>query len=361
MGKAIKVLIVDDSAIVRRVLSEQLAQDAEIEVVGTAPDPYVARDKIVHLQPDVVTLDLEMPRMDGLSFLKKLMEHYPIPVIILSSYTARGCLNAVTALELGAFDVLRKPDNSFSLSDMSQELIEKIKVAAKVKIPQKKREPSPVVKKSSHSTVSNVPWPKETLVAIGASTGGTEALKEILATLPATFSPVLVVQHMPEHFTRAFADRLNEQCLAEVKEAEDGDFVQNGRILIARGNYHMLLRSKGGNYYVQIRGGGYISHHRPSVDVLFRSVAKIAGTNAIGVILTGMGADGAHGILEMKIAGAKTIAQDEKSCVVFGMPKEAIALGAVDKVLPLDQISQEILKMACENRKIPCPRDRTQE
>ena len=376
MKETIKVLVVDDSAIVRRILTEQLAQDQSIEVIGTAPDPYVARDKIVRLRPDVVTLDLEMPRMDGLSFLKKLMEHYPLPVIILSSYTEHGCHNALSALELGAVEVLQKPGGSYSVGDMGKELIEKIKVAANAKLGQarrKMREQAPAEKppvpvpdlelqeidpelpiKQRRPSLDRELKPSDKIairttnkvIAIGASTGGTQALKAIFTSLPANGPGIVVVQHMPAVFTRMFADRLNEQCQMQVKEAEDGDTVQPGRILIAPGNYHMLLRRSGARYYVSMRGGGQVCYHKPSVEVMFRSVAKEAGPNAVGVLLTGMGYDGARGLLEMKQCGAKTIAQDEKTCVVFGMPKEAIDLGAVDKVLPLDRIPDEMLRMA---------------
>lgn len=344
--KTIKVLVVDDSAIVRRILSEQLAQDASIEVIGTAPDPYVARDKIVRLQPDVVTLDLEMPRMDGLSFLKKLMEHYPLPVIILSSYSERGCHNALMALELGAVEVLCKPGGSYSVGEMGKELIDKIKIAAKAKShlgkwanKERVQPPRLSVAKVDIRTTNKI-------IAIGASTGGTQALKTILTALPANAPGILIVQHMPAMFTTMFANRLNEECEMEVKEAEDGDSVHPGLVLLAPGNYHLLAQRSGARYLVRLRSGGQVCYHKPSVEVLFRSVAREAGPNAVGVILTGMGYDGAAGLLEMKNAGARTIAQDEKTCVVFGMPKEAIDKGGVDKILPLHNIAEEMLKMA---------------
>ncbi len=343
-SQKIKVLVVDDSAIVRRILSEQLEKDDDIEVVGCAPDPYIARDKIVRLRPDVLTLDLEMPRMDGLSFLKKLMIHYPLPVIILSSYSQKGCYNALTAMELGAIEVLSKPGNSFSIGDMGRELIQKIKIASKARLFRNQYQKDTDEKKNRKIDIT-VRY-TEKIIAMGASTGGTQALKEIFTCLPANAPGILVVQHMPEAFTKAFADSLNKDCKVHVKEAQNGDIVQAGQILIAPGNQHLILKTNGKNYYVQVRGGGQVCYHRPSVEVLFRSVAKAAGGNAVGVLLTGMGHDGAHGLLEMKKSGAKTIAQDEKSCVVFGMPREAIEIGAADKVLSLDKIAEEMLKMA---------------
>ena len=346
LNAKIKVLIVDDSAIVRRILSEQLAGDEQIEVVGTAPDPYVARDKIVHLNPDVITLDLEMPRMDGLSFLKRLMKYYPLPVIIISSYTKRGCHNALHAMEIGAVEVLSKPGSSFSVREMGSELVRKVKIAAKAKrtftnsnIVNTNTCASDYYHKSLHPRIARK------VIAIGASTGGTKALKKVLGSLPASSPGILVVQHMPALFTRTFAERLNEECAMEVKEAVDGDLVQEGRVLIAPGDYHMLLKKSGSRYVARIRSGGEVCYHRPSVEMLFRSVAKEAGSDAVGIIMTGMGSDGALGLLEMKKRGAMTIAQDEESCVIFGMPKEAIATGAVDKVVPLDSIPKEILRL----------------
>jgi two-component system chemotaxis response regulator CheB len=336
----IKVLVVDDSALVRRVLGEELARDSEIQVVGTAPDPYVARDKIVELAPDILTLDIEMPRMDGLSFLRKLMKFHPMPVIVVSSLTSKGGEMAMEALELGAVDVMCKPGAAYSVGEMSQELVKRIKVAARRKFTQ------PIVRDySSERASSSVALTKTTLkiVAIGASTGGTEALKDVLLRYPPNAPATVIVQHMPEKFTKAFADRLNTICAVEVREARDGDTLRPGLVLIAPGNQHMLLNRVGGVYSVQVKDGPRVHHQRPAVDVLFKSVAKFAGKNAIGVILTGMGADGAEGMLEMHTAGAYTIAQDEASCVVFGMPKEAISAGGVDKIDTLHQITQDIL------------------
>ncbi len=340
----IKVLIVDDSAIVRKILTEELSQDPDIEIVGTAPDPYVARDKIVLLKPDVITLDIEMPRMDGLTFLKKLMRHYPLPVIVVSSLTPKGSKMALEALENGAIEVLSKPGPAYSVGEMSHQLKEKIRAAAKVNLRRvqysnlAKDLTPPIITKALSETTQKI-------IAIGASTGGTEAIKEVLMKLPLNSPGIVIVQHMPPHFTTAFAERLNNLCQLEVKEAQDGDAVLNGRALLAPGNFHMLLRRSGSRYYVNIKDGPMVHHQRPAVDVLFYSVAQYAGPNAVGVILTGMGADGAEGLLKMKEAGAKTIAQDEATCVVFGMPKEAIKRGAVDKVLPLELIPQEIMQM----------------
>ena len=337
----IKTLIVDDSAVVRKILSEELSKFPDIEVVGTAPDPFVARDKILKLQPDVITLDIEMPRMDGLTFLKKLMKHYPLPVIIVSSLTIKGSKLALEAMEIGAVDVIAKPGGSYSVGDMSDMLAEKIRVAATANISRRyedqidagKPEPIRALAETTHK-----------VIAIGASTGGTEALKDVLTRMPPNSPGIIVVQHMPAHFTTAFAERLNSLCQVSVKEAGDNDSVTPGTVLVAPGNYHMLLRRSGARYYVEVKDGPRVHHQRPSVDILFKSTAKYAGPNSIGVILTGMGADGAEGLLEMKQAGAKTIAQDEKTCVVFGMPKEAIKLGAADKVVPLGQVAQEILR-----------------
>jgi two-component system, chemotaxis family, protein-glutamate methylesterase/glutaminase len=343
-GQKIKVLIVDDSAVVRKIFSEELSKEPDIEVIGTAPDPFVARDKIVLQKPDVVTLDVEMPRMDGLTFLKKLMKYYPLPVIIVSSLTPQGSKTAMEALENGAVEVLTKPGGSYTVGDMCIQLKEKIRVAARAKLDRLRPPSSPLrppvgmISKSLLETTQKV-------IAIGASTGGTEALKEVLTSMPLTIPGIVVVQHMPAHFTKAFAERLNNCCQIEVREAKEGDSVLNGQALIAPGNFHMLLRRSGARYFVNIKDGPFVHHQRPAVDVLFNSVAQYAGANAIGVIMTGMGADGAKGMLTMKGAGARTIAQDEASCVVFGMPKEAIKLGAVDRIIPIDLIPQEIIRL----------------
>lgn len=347
MKEPIKVLIVDDSAIVRKILTQELSKYKDILVVGTAPDPYVARDKIVKLRPDVITLDIEMPRMDGLSFLRKLMRYFPVPTIIVSSLTQRGGEMAMEALECGAVEVLAKPGGSYSVGDMSVQLVEKIRAASRIRmyspsLPQREEEEPPIALQHACKALSQT---THKIIAIGASTGGTEALKAVLTQVPPSTPAMVIVQHMPPRFTTAFANRLNDICRIEVREAKDGDALFPGLALIAPGNYHMLLRRSGARYYVEVKTGPLVCHQRPSVDVLFRSVAQHAGPNAIGVIMTGMGADGARGIAEMRSAGARTIAQDEASCVVFGMPKEAIRLGGVEKVVPLAQIPHNILKM----------------
>ncbi len=323
--KQIKVLIVDDSAIVRKVFSEELSRYPDIQVVGTAPDPFAARDKIVFLKPDVITLDIEMPRMDGLTFLKKLMKFHPMPVIIVSSLTPKGGKLTLEAMDLGAVDVIAKPGSAYSVGDMSAQLAEKIRGASRARINR-----SPVRENIETERVESIKALAQTtnqVIAIGASTGGTEALKVVLTRMPPNSPGIVVVQHMPASFTTAFAERLNSLCQITVKEARDNDSVTNGTALIAPGNFHMILRRSGARYYVEIKTGPMVHHQRPAVDILFKSTAKNAGANAIGVILTGMGADGAEGLLEMKKTGARTIAQDEASCVVFGMPKEAIKMG----------------------------------
>lgn len=355
----IKVLIVDDSAVVRQALSMVFASDKNIKVIGTAADPYYAAQKIQKEIPDVITLDIEMPRMDGLTFLKKLMSQHPIPVVIISSLTANGTETGMKALEYGAVDIITKPQlSSREFYEESRiRLCDVVKAAANAKLSNNGRltraVPAPIKVEPKYSADAVMPGSArdysmikttEIVIAIGASTGGTEALKELLEVLPADTPGIVIVQHMPEVFTRSFAQRLNEICKISVKEAENGDTVIRGRALIAPGNKHTLLKRSGAKYYVEVKDGPLVNRHRPSVDVLFRSTARYAGKNAVGVIMTGMGADGARGLLEMKEAGAKTAAQDEKTCVVFGMPKEAIKLGAADKVLPLNQMAGFILK-----------------
>ncbi|ADH86372.1 protein-glutamate methylesterase/protein-glutamine glutaminase [Desulfurivibrio alkaliphilus] len=339
--RKIRVLVVDDSAVVRKVFTEELSREKDIEVVATAPDPYVARDKIVELKPDVITLDIEMPRMDGITFLRKLMRYLPLPVIIVSSLTREGGSLALEAMEIGAVEVISKPGEAYSVGDMSAQLAEKIRAAAQVDVSQRRRvitQPRSVAPKLSLTRTTNK------LIAIGASTGGTEALKEVLTQFPPNSPGIMIVQHMPAKFTTSFAERLDSLCQIRVKEAEDGDAVVPGTALLAPGNYHMVMRRSGARYYVNIKSGPMVCYQRPAVDVLFNSVAAYGGANAIGVILTGMGKDGAQGMLKMKEAGARTIAQDEASSVVFGMPKEAIELGCVDKILPLKDIPAQVLK-----------------
>lgn len=337
----IKVLVVDDSAIVRKIFTEELSKESDIQVVGTAPDPYVARDKVLQIKPDVLTLDIEMPRMDGITFLRKLMKHYPLPVIIVSSLTPKGSALALEALEAGAIEVMAKPGGSFSVGEMGAQLADKIRAAAKAK--PVKKEAAQEAAGSATMTSRALAETTNKVVAIGASTGGTEALKEVLTRMPPNSPGLVVVQHMPANFTRAFAERLNGLCKITVREAKDNDSVLPGACLIAPGNYHMLLKRSGARYFVQVKTGPMVHHQRPAVDVLFNSTAQYAGPNAVGVIMTGMGADGADGLLKMKQAGAKTIAQDEASSVVFGMPKEAIKRGAADRVVPLHSIPQAIL------------------
>jgi two-component system chemotaxis response regulator CheB len=338
----IKVLIVDDSAIVRKIFTEQLGQAKDIQVVGAAPDPFVARNMILELKPDVITLDIEMPRMDGITFLKKIMAYHPIPVIIVSSLTPKGSTMALEAMECGAVEVLAKPGGSFTVGEMGAQLAEKIRAASKARV--MKRAPSDKGAMAS-SRKGAITETTNKVIAIGSSTGGTEALKDILTRLPAGTPGIVIAQHMPANFTKAFANRINSLCRITIKEGADNDSVVPGTCLIAPGNFHMLLRRSGARYYVEVKTGPMVHHQRPAVDVLFKSVAKYAGANAVGVILTGMGSDGAEGIKVMKEAGAKTLAQDEASSIVFGMPKEAIKTGCVDKVVSLRGMPQAIMDM----------------
>ncbi len=349
MGKAIRVMVVDDSAVVRKVFKEELSREKDIEVVGTAPDPYIARDKIVALKPDVVTLDIEMPRMDGITFLRKLMRHYPLPVIIVSSLTKKGGKLAMEALSIGALEVVSKPSSAYSVGEMSLQLADKIRAVSRVEV-KGNGAGSPVENTQKIVRPKALAETTNKVIAIGASTGGTEALKVVLTAMPHNVPGILVVQHMPANFTTSFAERLNELSAISVKEAKDGDSLVNGTALIAPGNYHMLLRKSGARYYVQVKNGPMVYHQRPSVDVLFHSVAEYAASNAAGVILTGMGADGAKGLLKMRESGARTVAQDEKSSIVFGMPKEAIKLGAAEKVVPLKSVSSTVLGMIAGDR-----------
>lgn len=349
----VSVLIVDDSAIVRKLLSRELSEKKGIRVAGTAPDPYVARNKIVRLSPAVVVLDVEMPRMDGITFLKKIMQYNPLPVIVMSSLSGKGSQLAMEALSAGAVDVISKPGTAYSVGDMGNELAQKILTAAQARIRVRLKKNSTQNEALPFYTRQALAETTHKLIAIGASTGGTEAIKKVLTRFPANSPGVLVVQHMPAQFTKSFALRLNELCRIRVKEAENGDSVLNGTALIAPGNYHMMLKRSGARYYVQVKDGPLVHHQRPAVDVLFRSVARYAGANALGIILTGMGSDGAKGLLEMKEAGAFTIAQNKSTCVVYGMPKEAVKAGAVDISLNIDLIAKAALEQI--SRPVPKP------
>ncbi len=356
--KKIRVLIVDDSASVRQALAKVLTEEGDIEIIGAAGDPFMAAKKLQEDVPDVITLDVEMPKMDGITFLRKLMSQHPIPVVMCSSLTEAGSETLMQAMEAGAVDVILKPKIAAAdfLAESGARIRQTIRAAAQARLG--------AMRKRSVGTGSSSPGPAAKLTAdavlppptgramakttemvccIGASTGGTEALRELLEVLPANTPGIVIVQHMPEKFTAAFAKRLNGLCEVEVKEAENGDPVLRGHVLIAPGDKHMLLERQGARYVVSVRDGPLVSRHRPSVDVLFRSAARSAGSNAMGVIMTGMGDDGARGMLEMHQAGAFNIAQDEATSVVYGMPKEAVAKGGVDRIVPLEQIAREIL------------------
>jgi two-component system chemotaxis response regulator CheB len=355
MAKKIKVMIVDDSAVVRQTMSDILSSDPGIEVVATANDPFQAAARLKEILPDVITLDVEMPRMDGLTFLQKIMSQHPMPVVMCSSLTEMGSDTALRALEYGAVDIVTKPRMGTKqfLEESKVRIIDAVKAAAQARL-------SPIHRPSMHvppkltadamlakADIANraMIQTTEKVVVVGASTGGTEALRIFLEAFPADSPGIVIVQHMPENFTASFANRLNELCHISVKEAANNDTIVRGRALIAPGNHHMLLKRSGARYYVEIKDGPLVSRHRPSVDVLFRSAARYAGKNCVGVILTGMGDDGARGMLEMKEAGAYNIAQDEATSVVYGMPKEALKLGGVDKVMPLQNITREILRI----------------
>lgn len=349
--KKIRVLIVDDSALVRQVLGEILSSDPGIEIMATAADPIIAAEKIRNEIPDVITLDIEMPRMDGLTFLEKIMTQRPMPVVICSSLADTGSETALKALEYGAVEIIQKPRLGLKqfMEESKVKICDAVKAAAaarlrprciSMRVEPKLSADSVIQKPKGRAMIQTT----EKVVVVGASTGGTEALRIFLQAMPLDAPGTVIVQHMPEHFTTAFAKRLDSICRISVKEAEDNDTVMPGRALIAPGNRHMLLKRSGARYYVDIKDGPLVSRHRPSVDVLFRSAARYAGRNAVGVIMTGMGDDGAKGMLEMKNTDAFTIAQDEHTCVVFGMPHEAIRLNAVDKILPLDKIAVEVLR-----------------
>jgi len=355
--KRVRVLIVDDSASVRQALAGVLGSDPEIEVLGVASDPFMAASRIAAEVPDVITLDVEMPRMDGITFLRKLMAQHPIPVVMCSTLVESGSETLMQALEAGAVDIILKPRMGISdhLAEAREHICAVVKGAAHARVgrrrdtggaaggPAKKLTADAMLPPVSGQAMART---TETVICIGASTGGTESLREVLEVLPADTPGIVIVQHMPEKFTAAFARRLDGLCEMEVKEAADGDTVLRGRVLIAPGNFHTMIERSGARYYVSVKEGPLVTRHRPSVDVLFRSAARSLGRNAVGVIMTGMGDDGARGMAEMKNAGAFTIAQDEASCIVFGMPKEAIAHGGVDKIVPLQQIAQEIRRAA---------------
>lgn len=345
--KKITVVVIDDSALIRKILAEIINGQHDMQVVGAAPDPLVAREMIRELNPDVITLDVEMPKMDGLDFLEKLMRLRPMPVLMVSTLTERGSEVTLRALELGAVDFVSKPkvDISHGMQEYAAEIISKLRAAAQAKI--RHRLPLSIAPRLTADavlpSVSNRIASTEKLIIIGASTGGTEAIKEVLIRMPPDCPGILVTQHMPEAFTKSFADRLNSLCRIAVKEAEDHERILPGHAYIAPGHSHLLLKRSGANYMTELSQAPPVNRHRPSVDVLFRSAANYAGKNAVGVILTGMGKDGAAGMLEMKQAGARNLAQSEETCVVFGMPKEAIAAGGVDAVVPLQDMAKQIL------------------
>lgn len=356
MRKKIRVLIVDDSAAVRQALTDIIESDADLSVMATASDPYVAAERIRHEIPDVMLLDVEMPRMDGLTFLRKIMAQRPIPVIICSGVTEQGSDTMIAALEAGAVDVVTKPrvDTAHALQESRMRICDAVKAAAQARLARGARGFRPMVVEAKLTADVILPkirprrlpgdMPGQRIVCIGASTGGTEALRHVLESLPADCPGIVIVQHMPEKFTAAFAARLNTLCAVSVKEAANGDIVVPGRVLIAPGGHHLMLHRTGKRYDVTVADGPPVCRHRPSVDVLFRSAAQTAPGNALGILLTGMGDDGARGLAEMREAGSFTIAQDEESCVVFGMPQEAIQRGAACKVLPLDKMASAIME-----------------
>ncbi|OGS90170.1 MAG: chemotaxis response regulator protein-glutamate methylesterase [Gallionellales bacterium GWA2_59_43] len=352
-NRKIKVLVVDDSALIRNVMKEIIDREKDMVCVGAAPDPIAAREMIKALNPDVLTLDVEMPKMDGLDFLERLMRLRPMPVVMVSTLTERGSDITFRALELGAVDFVSKPkmDIARGMEEYAAEITDKIRAAAQSHVRARKPAAPAMVVQEKLSADAILPSSApgrfastEKLIIIGASTGGTEAIKEVLTRLPADVPGILVTQHMPENFTKSFAERLNSLCKISVKEAEHNERILPGHAYIAPGHSHLLLKRSGANYMTELNQGPPVNRHRPSVDVLFRSAANVAGANAMGIILTGMGKDGAQGMLEMKQAGSFTIAQDEASCVVFGMPREAIALGGAAEVLPLQNVARRTLE-----------------
>jgi len=340
----IKVLIVDDSAIVRKILTEAVSAESDLEVVGTAPDPYIASDMLLALKPDVLTLDIEMPRMNGLAFLKHLMHHYPVPTIIISSLGPASCAATLEALRCGAVDVLAKPAGPYSVGDLRQSLVARIRGAAGARPRIAPDLAVSVGPNHEAAPPANTAGDSRTVIAIGASTGGTVAIQEILLQLSADMPPMVITQHIPAGFSLAFANRLNKLCNMEVREAVDGDTLHRGLVLVAPGDFHLLVRRAGTNYAIQLQRGPQVCYQRPSVDVMFTSVAQAAGSHGVGVLLTGMGTDGAKGLLALRHAGATTIAQDEPSCVVYGMPREAKRIDAVCTVAPLAGIAEVLIR-----------------
>jgi len=347
MAKQIRVLVVDDSALVRQILSNGLSLDPNILVVGTAADPYIARDKIVQLKPDVLTLDVEMPRMDGVEFLRKLMPQFPIPIVMVSSLTQKGKQITMQALEAGAVDFVTKPTTNVAqgLNAMLTDLRTKVKIASNANVSHWKNKP--ISRRSTVSTSANHALDESTdkVIVIGASTGGTEAIKKVITKFPSNSPGIVIVQHMPPGFTKMFSERLNQLCSMEVKEAETGDRIRQGRILVAPGAMQMEIVRSGGIYQVKCYAGEKVSGHCPSVDVIMDSAAKQVGRNAVGVMLTGMGSDGAKGMLAMRNAGARNIAQDEATSVVFGMPKVAFEKGGAEKLVPIDNIASNVISL----------------
>jgi len=340
--RKVRVLVVDDSAVVRQTLTRLLSKDPEIEVVGTASDPYIARDRILALRPDVLTLDIEMPRMDGLTFLRILQQHHPVPVVIISSLTVAGSRVALEALSAGAVDVIAKTNSAWSVGDFAHQLPDRIKAAARARLANCRPSTQPGTT-FIHRTGGGTYDPRQILL-FGASTGGTEALRSVLSRLPGQLPGICIVQHIPPVFSRAFAERLNQCCAFEVREAADGDSVRPGLALLAPGDYHMSLAQDGRGYRVHLQQTPPVHHTRPAVDILFSAAASCAGSFAVATLLTGMGSDGAQGMQRLKMRGATTLAQDEQSCVVYGMPRAAVELGVVDHVLPLEKIPHGILQ-----------------
>jgi two-component system chemotaxis response regulator CheB len=340
-GRKTRVLIIDDSALVRKILSEAVSAAPDLEVVGSAPDPLIAIEKLKLLQPDVLTLDIEMPRMDGITFLRQIMATTPIPAVVVSSLAQAGCRAALEALEAGAVEVIAKPGGPFSVAELRTSLPQRIRAAAQARIRRVTgtpfQEPGPRLRTVANGTIG--------LIAIGASTGGTEAIRRVLEHLPANAPPIVIVQHIPPVFSKAFAERLDQLCAVKVKEAVDGDSVRAGTALVAPGDFHMTVTDSAKGMIVRLTKGEKVCYQRPSVDVTFESVAAACGRNALGIILTGMGNDGAAGLLKLRRTGARTIAQDEASCIVYGMPRQAVLAGAVERILPLSEIGRAVCNL----------------